>query len=352
MLNLSTGEFLEEFALIAGLVTVQVIYGIYAVLMSHLMSFGLSPLFMIIYGSFATSIFLFPFSISFERKKWPKNLTLKLTVQLILIAFGGVTMFQTLMLMGVKKTSPTVASAMPNLAPGLIFIIAWCFGLEKVNLRCIYSKVKVLGTIGCIIGAIVMSFLHGSSSSQKSDSVTLPSIDTTMDIDKIIGCFYLMAAVFVLSCNIVLQAQTMVDFPAPMSLCAITSLLGAVLTGIVQLIQEHRLDLDWPLVNTQSLMGIILLGGIVSGACVSFQTWAMKKKGPVLVSMFSPIGTVCSAILSVLTIGDSINLGSLLGMIIMFTGLYFVLWAKKNEGYISGDNGSTKNPDPEKPLLS
>lgn len=78
----------------------------------------------------------------------------------------------------------------------------------------------------------------------------------------------------------------------------------------------------------------------------------MKKKGPVLVSMFSPIGTVCSAILSVLTIGDSINLGSLLGMIIMFTGLYFVLWAKKNEGYISGDNGSTKNPDPEKPLLS
>lgn len=50
-------------------------------------------------------------------------------------------------------------------------------------------------------------------------------------------------------------------------------------------------------------------GGTISGACVSFNGWAMKKRGPVLVSMFSPIGTVCSLVLSVVTLGESINIG-------------------------------------------
>lgn len=50
-------------------------------------------------------------------------------------------------------------------------------------------------------------------------------------------------------------------------------------------------------------------GGSVSGLCVSFNGWAMKKRGPVLVSMFSPIGTVCSVILSVMTLGESISIG-------------------------------------------
>jgi len=31
------------------------------------------------------------------------------------------------MLLGIKKTTPAVASAMPNLSPGLIFVIAACF---------------------------------------------------------------------------------------------------------------------------------------------------------------------------------------------------------------------------------
>ncbi|XP_043718408.1 WAT1-related protein At5g47470-like isoform X2 [Telopea speciosissima] len=325
MLGLSRFEFLEEFIVITGLIIVQAIYGFYAVFTSHLMSIGVGPFFLIIYGGFATSILLLPFSISFER-----------------------VMFQALMLMGIKKTSPAVASAMPNLAPGFIFLIAWSLGLEKVNPKCIYSKAKIVGTLGCISGALAMSFFHGSQTSQ---AVVIPA---SIDKDKIIGCLCLIGAVFVLSCTSVLQAQVMVDFPAPMSLSAATALIGAILTGIVQLIQDHKLEFDWPLVNVRILIGAILLGGIVGGACTSFCTWTMKKRGPVFVSMFNPIGTVFSVIISWLTIGDSMTIGSLFGMLLMFTGLYFVLWAKKNEDYISMDkvNGTTRVSDPEMPLLS
>lgn len=50
-------------------------------------------------------------------------------------------------------------------------------------------------------------------------------------------------------------------------------------------------------------------GGTVSAATLSFNMWAIKKRGPVLVSMFSPVGTVCSVIFSVLTKGYSLNFG-------------------------------------------
>ncbi|OMO52482.1 auxin-induced protein 5NG4-like protein [Corchorus olitorius] len=92
-------------------------------------------------------------------------------------------------------------------------------------------------------------------------------------------------------------------------------------------------------------------GGAVSGACVSFNGWAMRKRGPVLVSMFSPIGAVISVILSFFTLGEAASVGSLAGMFIMFTGLYFVLWAKGKEIYMD-ENSLGSEFDPEKPLLS
>ncbi|XWS61996.1 hypothetical protein CRYUN_Cryun07bG0173000 [Craigia yunnanensis] len=331
-------DVLEDVAIIGGLVMVQFVYAGNSVVLGYLMSLGLSPFTIVIFSTFATFIILSPFAVYFERSKWPKQLTLKLIIQLVLISFGGVTLFQSLFLKGINLTSPAVATAMPNLAPGLIFIIAWTCRLEKVALSCLYSKVKIAGTFLCVLGALTMSLMQSTVSSKESIMITLPTDDIIFDKDKIIGCMYLMAAVLVLSSNVVLQATTLGDFPAPMSLCAITSLIGVIITAMVQLVEDHDLEWGWPLVSVRDLIGFSLLGGAVGGTCVSFNGWAMKKRGPVLVSMFSPIGTVITVILSFITLGETISLGSLAGMFLMFTGLYFVLWAKGKEVYSDGDS--------------
>jgi len=49
------------------------------------------------------------------------------------------------------------------------------------------------------------------------------------------------------------------DFPAPMSLCAITSLIGVVITAAVQLIQDHKIETSWPLVGFRQMVGYSLL---------------------------------------------------------------------------------------------
>lgn len=343
-------EIIEDLVIVGGLIGVQFVYAGNSIFLSYLMSLGFTPSTIVIFTTFATFLITSPLAIYFERKKWPKELSFKLMIQLVLISFAGVTLFQSLFLKGIRLTSPALATAMPNLAPGLIFLIAWTARLEKVKLNCIYSKVKIIGTLLCVVGALLMSLLH--SSKQSTDAhLLIPPVDVIFDKQKIIGCLYLMAAVFVLSGNVVLQAATLGAFPAPMSLCAITSIIGVIITAIVQWFQDPNFGITWPLMPIADLISYSLLAGAVGGACVSFNGWAIKKRGPVLVSMFSPIGTVISVILSVITLGETIRLGSVAGMLLMFTGLYFVLWAKGKESYLDEITMESEF-DAKKPLLS
>ncbi|KAI4311647.1 hypothetical protein MLD38_036526 [Melastoma candidum] len=333
----------EDVVILGGLVVIQFIYAGNSIFLGYLMSFGFNPLTLVAFTSLATFFILAPFAVYFERSLWPKGVSIKLVVQLVLIAFSGVTLFQTLFLKGINLTSPAMATAMPNLAPGLIFIIAWSVRLEKVNIGCLYSKVKIMGTLLCVAGAITMSLMHSTSvpDSNVTSSSSSPS-GTIFDRDKIIGCLYLIAAVVCLSSNVVLQASTLGNFPAPMSLSAVTSLIGVFTTMAVELIERHRIDFVGSATTFGSLIGFSAVGGAISGVCTSFNGWAIKKRGPVLVSMFSPIGTVCSVVISIITLGESFQIGSLAGMFLLFVGLYFVLWAKGKENNNNSEDKTEK----------
>ncbi|KAF8032816.1 hypothetical protein BT93_D1639 [Corymbia citriodora subsp. variegata] len=270
-------------------------------------------------------------------------------VHFVLISFAGVILFQTLFVKGIKLTTPAIATAMPNIAPGLIFVIAWITRMEKVRLGCLYSKVKILGTVVCVLGAVMMSLC----SAAKEDSRSSPLSNAIFDPQMMIGCFYLVAAVLGLSSNAILQAVALVDFPAPISLVAITSLIGSIVTAAVQLFEDHKLDNTWSGLSFGMLVVFSFLSGCMVGSCVGFTAWGIKKRGAVLPSMFSPIATVFVVIYSAIRLGDPINMPSLTGMVLLFTGLYFVLWAKWKEGYRPNEEDSLESEsDPEKPLLS
>uniref|UniRef100_A0A7C9A7W1 WAT1-related protein n=2 Tax=Opuntia streptacantha TaxID=393608 RepID=A0A7C9A7W1_OPUST len=322
-------ERVEGWVIVGGLVGIQFIYAGNTVFFSYLMSLGLSPLSLIILSTLPTFFLLSPISFLFEREQWPKKFSTKLLFQLVYVSFTGVTLLQSLFLKGLKMTSTAIATAMPNLAPGIIFLLSWVFGFEQVRLSCKYSRVKIIGTLICVVGAVTMSILQGTNRASGLDST--PLLGHVFNKEKIIGCLYLTLAVFILSSNVVLQAHILGELPAPMTLCAATSLIGFVTTVLAQVAQEHRIRLSWSLVSSRDLIAFSLLLGFLGGVCVSFNGWALKKRGPVLVSMFSPIATVISAILSAVTLEETITFGSLAGMFLMFTGLYFVLWAKGKE---------------------
>ena len=178
-----SGDMIQDVIIIGGLVVMQLLYAGTTVFGSYLMSLGISSLTLVILLSFATFLVLLPFASFFERSEWPKMLRLKFIVQVLLLAFGGVTLFQTLFLKGMNLTSPAMGTAMPNLAPGLIFIIACTYRLEKVDLSCTYSRVKILGSMLYVFGAVTMSIMQSISSpkesaAQFSGSAVAPALDT------------------------------------------------------------------------------------------------------------------------------------------------------------------------------
>ncbi|CAL5086697.1 unnamed protein product [Urochloa decumbens] len=348
----------EDGAISLGLVGVQLAGAAYMVVVTPVLALGLDPLFLVAIGSLCTAVLTIPFAVKLERKKWPSELTSRLLFQFVVLALGGVTGFQALLLHGMKMTSPAIASAMPNLAPGFIFIISGCLGFERVDLKCRYTRVKILGTVVCLGGAIAMSVLQ--SPDAPSGHVLLPRSAereraAAAAASWVAGCLFLLGAVLVLSGTIVMQAATMLHFPAPFTLCAVTSLIGAALTAAFQVATAGRFSPGTPQISLQIVLSLVLVGGVVSSACIMFQTWALEKKGPVMVSMFSPTQTVGTAVFSVLFLGRVMHLGSILGMVFLFSGLYAVLWAKKKEGQVLAakrkEIDRTVNSDMEKPLL-
>jgi len=82
--------------------------------------------------------------------------------------------------------------------------------LEKVNLSCTYSRVKIVGTLLCVLGALTLSIMQSLSvppNSSKVGTIQSPSPppNVTFDRQKLIGCLYLLVAILILSTNIVLQ---------------------------------------------------------------------------------------------------------------------------------------------------
>ena len=142
-------------------------------------------------------------------------------------------------MLGVERTSPAIASAMPNLGLGFIFVIAAClryrvtdsiaetqesesvkklyactlllivnlYRFERFNWKCKYTRAKILGTLVCLSGAMCVSFLKNSIPSVSPKSI--PGDEELSDgktrKEWILGCFYLLTGVTIFACNTVMQ---------------------------------------------------------------------------------------------------------------------------------------------------
>ncbi|KAH9331640.1 hypothetical protein KI387_003748, partial [Taxus chinensis] len=212
--------------------------------------------------------------------------------------------------------------------------------MEKVDIKCGHSRFKMIGTVICVCGAMAMSFLHGPALSdlwpfavpQAHSQNIIPGFLHEGNSEKRIrGCIYLVSAVIILSWCMIIQAGTLNKYPAPLSLTAITGFLGSIQTAVLitaldKGVYTSSWFLDWSGIAT------VMFGGIVVNAlCLALQLWCIQKRGPVFVATFSPVSTVCSAILSSIFLNETLHLGSVIGVFLIFGGLYMVLWGKSKD---------------------
>ncbi|KAI3503411.1 hypothetical protein L1887_31852 [Cichorium endivia] len=121
------------------------------------MNGGMNNLVYIVYHNTLGTLILFTFYIVhiFRNVERPP-LTFRILFRFFILGLLGLCLFQVLVYIGLGYSSPTMASAIGNLAPGNTFLLAVVFRMEKIDMRSSISLAKLSGTIIAISGAMAV----------------------------------------------------------------------------------------------------------------------------------------------------------------------------------------------------
>ncbi|KAK4267478.1 hypothetical protein QN277_024254 [Acacia crassicarpa] len=340
------GRMMEELKPALMMIIVQVGYAGVSILYKVVSNDrGISLTILIAYRFIFASLFMVPLAFFVERKSKPK-ITGKVLLQAFICGLFGATLQENLFVRAVSLAGATYSTAMFNLVPGATFVLALCFGLEKLNLGRASGKAKVAGTVMGIGGAMILTFYK---------SIEIHLWSTHLNIIKhmaphkgssnhIWGIALATGTCLSYSLWLIIQAKMSEKFPRAYTSAALMAVMAAIQSVIFSLLMERdwsRWKLDW---NT-FLLTAIYTSIMASGVAWILITFCVRQKGPLYTSMFNPLSLVLVAIISCFLLDEKLHLGSLIGSILIIMGLYTFLWAKSKELKKKADQNNVEAQD-------
>nr|XP_048327588.1 WAT1-related protein At5g40240-like [Ziziphus jujuba var. spinosa] len=242
-----------------------------------------------------------------KTKPWNKRppLTFSLLWRFFLVGLTG-SLGKLLFFKGVKFSSPTLSSAMGNFAQIFTALLAIIFRMEKLNLRSTRSQAKSVGTVVSVAGALIVTLYKGPSLMGSSPTNTPSQLPLSQQSKWILRVFFYIFFVTIQSL-------------------------------VFSLILE-RDPVAWKPNAAIEIMAIVFTAVVGSVISVSVHTWCLHKKGPVYVAMFRHLEIVFAAIMSIIFLGETIHLGSVIGSVIIVFGFYTLMWGKIKEKSMDVDN--------------
>ncbi|XVE60350.1 hypothetical protein DITRI_Ditri05aG0121900 [Diplodiscus trichospermus] len=238
-----------------------------------------------------------------------------------------------------KYTTATYASAFMSMLPAVTFTLAMIFRLEKVTVKKVRSLAKIIGTVIIVVGAMVMTLYKGPIIYFIKSGGATHHETTSESKDKhwVIGTIILLGSIFGWSSSLILQSLTLKKYPAELSLTTLIFFMGMVESAGVALIIVRDLN-AWKVGWDSRLLAATYSGIVCSGIAYYVQGVVIRERGPVFVTSFSPLCMIITAFLGAIVLAEKVHLGSILGAIIIVTGLYTVVWGKSKEGKNSEGN--------------
>ncbi|CAI0396456.1 unnamed protein product [Linum tenue] len=232
-----------------------------------------------------------------------------------------------------KYTTATFASATLNTIPAITFILALVFRLESVNIKKVHSVAKVIGTLITFLGAMVMTFYKGHVLAFVSSHHLSNNNNNNHGEGEqhwVIGTVLLFASCIAWAAFFILQALTLKEYPAELSLTALMCLMGSVEGAIATLVMENNMSV-WKIGFDSGLLSVAYSGVVCSGIAYYVQGVVSRERGPFFVSAFSPLCMIFTAFLGSIFLAETLHLGSILGAILIVFGLYTLVWGKSKE---------------------
>ncbi|XP_057415227.1 WAT1-related protein At1g25270-like isoform X2 [Lotus japonicus] len=291
------------------MVAVQIVFSACNVIYKLAINDGMSTIVISAYRMAFAAATTIPIALIFERKR-PKMSWRVIFMTFLSGTFGG-TLFQNLFYGALVLASATLVSAIYNLIPSITFILAVFCGFEKLNWGRVSGKAKVVGTLLGLAGALLLTFYKGVEFDIWPFSINL------LDPHK--------------------NHQTDANVAADTS----RELLG-VLCVVISCFSFS--------------LWLIIQGILASGVMILVIAWVVQMKGPLFASAFNPLMLLIVAFVASMVLDEKLNLGSVLGGVLIICGLYTVLWGKGKEAQKKSDNIEPQeimeDYEPTRPLLS
>ncbi|CAJ2658797.1 unnamed protein product [Trifolium pratense] len=224
-----------------------------------------------------------------------------------------------------------------NSRPPLTFrILCYLFfsaivGLETVNIKCNSGRAKILGTLVCILGALMLTLYKGKGLFNFSHHQSSVKLTSTRTPEKwTIGVIALILGTLFWSSWFILQSKISKRYPCQYSSTAIMSFFGAIQSAVICFFIDHNLSI-WVLRGNIQIIAILYAGIIGSGLCFVGMSWCVKKRGPVFTAAFSPFVQIMAAMIDIPVLHEQLYLGNVMGSILVMIGLYILLWGKNKE---------------------
>ncbi|XP_004516639.2 WAT1-related protein At5g64700-like [Cicer arietinum] len=287
---------------------------------------------LIAYRHLVAAICVAPFALYFERER-PKKFNCKVWLWLFVNALVGMTMALGLFYYGLRDTSATYAVNFLNMVPICTFFISIIFRMENMRIGTWVGKVKCIGAILCVGGALTTSlykgkaFYIGHHSLQDAQMISVVAAHQT---HKLRGTIFLVGSCCSYTAWFIIQVKLMKVFPlrywGTMLSCVMSAVQSAII-GVCINSSEAAWRLEWNL----QLITIVYSGAMASAATFCLISWTISIKGPTYPPMFNPLALVFVAISEAILLGEPLTVGTLLGMVLIIVGLYSFLWGKTND---------------------
>ncbi|OMO95170.1 Drug/metabolite transporter [Corchorus capsularis] len=328
----------DEWKPFIAMIAIDFCFAVVNILLKKVLDQGINHLVLITYRLSISTIFLAPIGYFWERNSRPK-LTPRILCYLFCSSIVGSSLTQYFFLLGIQYTSATFACAFINMVPVITFIMALPFRIETVNLKSKSGRAKILGSVICVGGALLLTLYKGIPlfNPHPHSQAMAPTMAHAIKLSSsrraerwTIGCLALIVGTLLWSSWFIIQSHVGKRFPCQYSSTAIMSFFGAIQSAILSLFISRDFS-RWVLKGKVEIITVLYAGIVGSGLCFVGMAWCVKKRGPVFTSAFSPLVQIIAAFFDIPILHEQLTLGSLLGSIVVIIGLYILLWGKNRE---------------------
>ncbi|KAL0297642.1 UNVERIFIED_CONTAM: WAT1-related protein [Sesamum radiatum] len=308
-----------------------------AIIAKSALNHGMSHYTFSVYRNVVATVVMAPFALVLERKIRPR-MTFSIFYKIILLALLEPVIDQNLYYAGMTYTTATFASAMCNVLPAITFLLAWALGLERVNIKRWSSQAKVAGTLVTVSGAMIMTLVRGSiiglpwtRHNHINSQLTATDADANSHQNPVRGALMITAGCFCWSMFYILQAITLKSYPAGLSLTALICMGGALQGTALTLVAEKGNTAIWTIRGDTKLLAYVYSGLVGSGITYYVSGIVSREKGPVFATSFNPLSMVFVAVMSSFILAEQLDVGKVIGAIVIVVGLYLFVWGKAKD---------------------